>query len=159
MDRNPSPLIIALADIADAKEDKPYTEVMDLVEDLLVDFDKGFVKDWSIAAAMHFVQQVAITPNHDLDATDLRKFVIPAMVQTWNIDYSDAIAVNRLVLDLSIHIWGHGITETPKMLRYASDREILLLAQLAVALSSRIAILDRCEHYGDPLRLIGAAMA
>ena len=159
MDHNPSPLIIALADIADAKEDKPYTEVMDLVEDLLVDFDKEFVKDWSIAAAMHFVQQVAITPNHDLDATDLRKLVIPAMVHTWNIDYADAIAVNRLVLDLSIHIWGHGITETPKMLRYASDREILLLAQLAVALSSRIAILERCEHYGDPLRLIGAAMA
>ena len=53
MDHNPSPLIIALADIADAKEDKPYTEVMDLVEDLLVDFDKGFVKDWSIACLLY----------------------------------------------------------------------------------------------------------
>jgi hypothetical protein len=37
MDHNPSPLIIALADIAGAKEDKPFTEVMDLVEDLLVE--------------------------------------------------------------------------------------------------------------------------
>ena len=85
--------------------------------------------------------------------------MIPALVQTWKLDYLDAIAINRLLLELSIHIWGHGITETPKMLRYASGKEILLLAQLAVALSSRTALAADCERSGDPLRLIGAAMA
>ena len=159
MDQNPSPLIIALANIADAREDQSYSDVMDLVDDLLIDFDPQLVKDWSIACAMHFVQDQVINKNHQLDAGDLRKFVIPALVQTWNLDYLDAIAINRLLLELSIHIWGHGITETPKMLRYASGKEILLLAQLAVALSSRTALAADCERSGDPLRLIGAAMA
>ena len=51
MDQNPSPLIIALANIADAREDQSYSDVMDLVDDLLIDFDPQLVKDWSIACA------------------------------------------------------------------------------------------------------------
>ena len=51
MDQNPSPLIIALANVADAREDQSYSDVMDLVDDLLIDFDPQLVKDWSIACA------------------------------------------------------------------------------------------------------------
>ena len=68
MDQNPSPLIIALANIADAREDQSYSDVMDLVDDLLIDFDPQLVKDWSIACAMHFVQEEVINKNHQLTA-------------------------------------------------------------------------------------------
>ena len=156
---DPSPLIASLAKIADAKMDKPYNDVMDLLDDLLCEFDLTFVKDWSIACAMHFVQSEVIAKGETLDSGDIRKFVIPALVQVWNIDYADAIAMNRLVLAISIHIWGHGIIGTPKVLSCPSEREILLLAQLAVALSTRVALGAGSEHYGDPLRQIATAMA
>jgi hypothetical protein len=61
MDHNPSPLIITLADIADAKEGNPFTEVMDLVDDLLVDFDKGFVKDWLSVSANRSLRDLLAT--------------------------------------------------------------------------------------------------
>ena len=67
--------------------------------------------------------------------------------------------MNRLVLAISIHIWGHGIIGTPKVLSCPSQREIRLLAQLAVALSTRVALGAGSELYGDPLRQIAAAMA
>ncbi len=66
MDQNPSPLIIALANIADAREGQPYNDAMDLVDDLLIDFDPQLVKDWSIACAMHFVQDQVINKTINL---------------------------------------------------------------------------------------------
>ena len=156
---DPSPLIASLANIADAKMDKPYNDVMDLLDDLLLEFDQTSVKEWAIACAMHFVQSEVIAQGKTVDSGDLRKFVIPALVQVWNVDYADAIAINRLVLEISIHIWGHGIIGTPKMLSCPSEREVRLLAQLAVALSTRVALGAGSVHYGDPLRQIAVAMA
>ena len=66
MDQNPSPLIIALANIADAREGQSYYDAMDLVDDLLIDFDPQLVRDWSIACAMHFVQDQVINKTINL---------------------------------------------------------------------------------------------
>ena len=40
--------------------DKPYNDVMDLLDDFLLEVDQTSVKEWAIACAMHFVQTEVI---------------------------------------------------------------------------------------------------